>query len=66
MTKPRPQHQHIRRFWQSLLGIRDKARLTLGDNRRVDLSHSLVFLTSNLRSPEGPHPVSSMPSSWKP
>jgi ATP-dependent Clp protease ATP-binding subunit ClpA len=31
-----------------LLGILDKATLTLGDNRRVDLSRALVFLTSNL------------------
>ena len=35
-------------LWQLLLGILDKATLTLGDNRRVDLSHSLIFLTSNL------------------
>src|SRR6059036_1464278 len=27
-------------------------RLTLGDNRRVDFSHSLIFLTSNLGSQE--------------
>ena len=38
--------------WQLLLGILDKATLTLGDNRRVDFSHSLVFLTSNLGSQE--------------
>ena len=37
-------------LWQLLLGILDKATLTLGDNRRVDFSHSLVFLTSNLGS----------------
>ena len=30
----------------------DKATLTLGDNRRVDFSQSLVFLTSNLGSEE--------------
>lgn len=35
-------------LWQLLLGILDKATLTLGDNRRVDLSRTLVFLTSNL------------------
>src|SRR5271156_2548695 len=35
-------------LWQLLLGILDKATLTLGDNRRVDLSHTMVFLTSNL------------------
>jgi len=38
--------------WQLLLGILDKATLTLGDNRRVDFSHSLIFLTSNLGSQE--------------
>ena len=26
----------------------DKATLTLGDNRRVDLSQTMIFLTSNL------------------
>jgi len=26
----------------------DKATLTLGDNRRVDLSQTVIFLTSNL------------------
>ena len=35
-------------LWQLLLGIMDKATLTLGDNRRVDLSHTMIFLTSNL------------------
>src|SRR5882762_9671626 len=35
-------------LWQLLLGIMDKATLTLGDNRRVDLSHTIIFLTSNL------------------
>jgi ATP-dependent Clp protease ATP-binding subunit ClpB len=39
-------------LWQLLLGILDKGTLTLGDNRRVDFSHSLVFLTSNLGSHE--------------
>jgi ATP-dependent Clp protease ATP-binding subunit ClpB len=39
-------------LWQLLLGILDKATLTLGDNRRVDFSHSLIFLTSNLGSHE--------------
>src|SRR6266540_118725 len=39
-------------LWQLLLGILDKATLTLGDNRRVDFSYSLVFLTSNLGSQE--------------
>ncbi len=35
-------------LWNLLLGILDKATLTLGDNRRVDFSRSLIFLTSNL------------------
>src|SRR2546427_7482209 len=35
-------------LWQLLLGILDKATLTLGDNRRVDLSQMMIFLTSNL------------------
>jgi ATP-dependent Clp protease ATP-binding subunit ClpB len=35
-------------LWQLLLGILDKATLTLGDNRRVDLSQCVIFLTSNL------------------
>jgi ATP-dependent Clp protease ATP-binding subunit ClpA len=39
-------------LWQLLLGILDKATLTLGDNRRVDFSHSMIFLTSNLGSQE--------------
>jgi ATP-dependent Clp protease ATP-binding subunit ClpB len=39
-------------LWQLLLGILDKATLTLGDNRRVDFSNSMVFLTSNLGSQE--------------
>jgi ATP-dependent Clp protease ATP-binding subunit ClpB len=37
-------------LWQLLLGILDKATLTLGDNRRVDLSQTIIFLTSNLGS----------------
>src|SRR5712671_7638000 len=35
-------------LWQLLLGILDKATLTLGDNRKVDLSSTVIFLTSNL------------------
>lgn len=35
-------------LWQLLLGIMDKAILTLGDNRKVDFSSSMIFLTSNL------------------
>src|ERR1700682_6080216 len=34
--------------WELLLGMLDKATLTLGDNRRVDLSQTVIFLTSNL------------------
>src|SRR5258706_13125728 len=34
--------------WKLLLGILDKATLTLGDNRPVDLSQTVIFLTSNL------------------
>jgi ATP-dependent Clp protease ATP-binding subunit ClpB len=35
-------------LWQLLLGILDKGTLTLGDNRRVDLSQTIIFMTSNL------------------
>ena len=34
--------------WNLLLGILDKATLTLGDNRHVDFSRSMIFMTSNL------------------
>jgi len=39
-------------LWQLLLGILDKATLTLGDNRRVDLSSCLIVMTSNLGASE--------------
>jgi ATP-dependent Clp protease ATP-binding subunit ClpB len=39
-------------LWQLLLGILDKATLTLGDNRRVDMSQCLIVLTSNLGAGE--------------
>ncbi len=39
-------------LWQLLLGILDKATLTLGDNRRVDFSNSMICLTSNLGAKE--------------
>ncbi len=39
-------------LWQLLLGILDKATLTLGDNRRVDLSQCLIVMTSNLGATE--------------
>src|SRR6201998_804904 len=35
-------------LWHLLLGMLDKATLTLGDNRRVDLSQTVIFMTSNL------------------
>jgi ATP-dependent Clp protease ATP-binding subunit ClpA len=37
-------------LWNLLLGILDKATLTLGDNRRVDFSRAMIFMTSNLGS----------------
>lgn len=39
-------------LWQLLLGILDKATLTLGDNRRVDFSKAMIFMTSNLGAKE--------------
>ncbi len=39
-------------LWNLLLGILDKATLTLGDNRRVDFCRALIFLTSNLGASE--------------
>ncbi len=35
-------------LWNLLLGILDKATLTLGDNRRVDFSQAMIFLTGNV------------------
>ena len=35
-------------LWQLLLGMLDKGTLRLGDNRRVDLSKTVIFMTSNL------------------
>ena len=35
-------------LWQLLLGILDKGTLTLGDNRRVDFTQTMIFMTSNL------------------
>ncbi|HXG35095.1 MAG TPA: AAA family ATPase [Bryobacteraceae bacterium] len=43
-------------LWNLLLGILDKATLTLGDNRRVDFSRAMIFMTSNL----GAHQMSSI------
>ena len=39
-------------LWNLLLGVLDKATLTLGDNRRVDFSRAMIFMTSNLGSSE--------------
>jgi ATP-dependent Clp protease ATP-binding subunit ClpB len=39
-------------LWQLLLGILDKATLTLGDNRRVDFSQTIIVMTSNLGARE--------------
>jgi ATP-dependent Clp protease ATP-binding subunit ClpA len=39
-------------LWQLLLGILDKATLTLGDNRNVDFSNTIVIMTSNLGARE--------------
>lgn len=35
-------------LWNLLLGILDKATLTLGDGSRVDFTQTIIFLTSNL------------------
>ena len=39
-------------LWNLLLGILDRGVLTLGDNRRVDFSKTMIFLTSNLGASE--------------
>src|SRR5215470_12847439 len=39
-------------LWNLLLGILDKGVLTLRDNRKVDFSSSMIFLTSNLGAGE--------------
>jgi ATP-dependent Clp protease ATP-binding subunit ClpB len=39
-------------LWNLLLGILDKATLTLGDNKRVDFSRAMIFMTSNLGASE--------------
>jgi ATP-dependent Clp protease ATP-binding subunit ClpB len=39
-------------LWNLLLGVLDKATLTLGDNRRVDFSNAMIFMTSNLGATE--------------
>ena len=64
-------------LWNLLLGVLDKATLTLGDNRRVDFSQSMIFMTSNLGAREisslmspglgfsGPRPAGKDPRSEK-
>jgi ATP-dependent Clp protease ATP-binding subunit ClpA len=42
-------------LWQLLLGILDKAILTLGDNQQVDFSKTMIFMTSNLGASEMQH-----------
>jgi len=37
-------------LWQLLLGILDKGRLTLGNNKTVDLTRCFIFMTSNVGS----------------
>ena len=39
-------------LWNLLLGILDKGTLTLGDNRKVDFSRTMIFMTSNLGARE--------------
>jgi len=39
-------------LWNLLLGILDKGTLTLGDNRKVDFSRTMIFMTSNLGAKE--------------
>jgi ATP-dependent Clp protease ATP-binding subunit ClpA len=39
-------------LWNLLLGVLDKGTLTLGDNRRVDFSRAMIFMTSNLGAAE--------------
>jgi len=39
-------------LWNLLLGILDKATLTLGDNRKVDFSNAMIFMTSNIGAGE--------------
>jgi ATP-dependent Clp protease ATP-binding subunit ClpA len=39
-------------LWNLLLGILDKATLTLGDNCKADFSRTLIFMTSNIGAAE--------------
>ncbi|MGH9527430.1 MAG: AAA family ATPase, partial [Terriglobales bacterium] len=45
-------------LWQLLLGILDKATLTLGDNRRTSFAEAMIFMTSNLGATEMEHLLS--------
>jgi len=39
-------------LWNLLLGILDKGWLTVGDNRQVEFSRTMIFMTSNLGVPQ--------------
>src|ERR1051325_8339284 len=63
-------------LWHLLLGVLDKGTLTLGDNRQVDFSRCIIFMTSNLGASEmasilnpglgfAPPPDSSEKSTWR-
>jgi ATP-dependent Clp protease ATP-binding subunit ClpB len=39
-------------LWNLLFGILDRATLALGDNRKVDFSNALIFMTSNMDAAE--------------
>jgi len=39
-------------LWNLMLGILDKATLTLGDNSKVDFSRAMIFMTSNIGARE--------------
>ena len=39
-------------LWNLLLGVLDKATLSLGDNRKVNFSQAMIFMTSNLGATE--------------
>jgi ATP-dependent Clp protease ATP-binding subunit ClpB len=39
-------------LWNLLLGILDTATMTLGDNRRVDFSKTMIFMTGNVGAAE--------------
>lgn len=45
-------------LWQLLLGVLDKAVLTLGNNEQVDFSRTMVFMTSNIGASEMQHAIS--------